>query len=115
MSGIEETNQFEKLTHIKISARTGQPLSKVSIKIYKSLLNRLAKAGISTKKQLIEDAQYVVDLLDIIIDAKGEEGNAEKRKYYSAIFYALHEEPNDSKTLYHEAFLRAKVAQTQKE
>jgi hypothetical protein len=115
MSGSEESNTFEKLTHTKISERTGQPLSKISIKIYKSLLNRLAKAGISTKKQLIEDAQYVVDLLDIIIDEKGEKGNAEKRKYYSAIFYALHEEPNDSKTLYHEAFLKAKVVQKEEE
>jgi hypothetical protein len=107
---MEDAQTFEPLTHIKVSARTGKPLSKVSIKIYKSLLNRLAKAGISTKKQLIEDAQYVIDLLDIIVDIEGEEGNAEKRKYYSAIFYALDEIPNEEKTLYHEAFLKAKVA-----
>jgi hypothetical protein len=108
---MADPQTFEPITHIKVSARTGKPLSKVSIKIYKSLLNRLAKAGISTKQQLIEDAQYVIDLLDIIIDAKGEAGNAEKRKYYSAIFYALEEMPNDSKTLYHTAFLKAKVAE----
>jgi hypothetical protein len=106
---MENAQTFEPLTHIKVSARTGKPLSKVSIKIYKSLLNRLAKAGVSTKKQLIEDAQYVIDLLDIIVDIEGEEGNAEKRKYYSAIFYALDEVSNDEKTLYHEAFLKAKV------
>ena len=111
MSDLEETNVFEKLTHTKVSKRTGKPLSKVSIKIYKSLLNRLAKAGISTKKHLLEEQQYVIDLLDIIIDTKGEIANAEKRKYYSAIFYALDEEPNDSKTLYHEAFLKAKEVQ----
>jgi hypothetical protein len=107
---MEDPQTFEPLTHIKISARTGKPLSKISIKIYKSLLNRLAKAGISTKKQLLEEQQYVIDLLDIIIDAEGEVANAEKRKYYSAIFYALDEIPNEEKTLYHEAFLKAKVS-----
>ena len=107
---MEDPQTFEPLTHIKISARTGKPLSKISIKIYKSLLNRLAKAGISTKKQLLEEQQYVIDLLDIIIDAEGEEGNAEKRKYYSAIFYALDEIPNEEKLLYHAAFLKAKVS-----
>lgn len=107
---MEDAQTFEPLTHIKVSARTGKPLSKVSIKIYKSLLNRLAKAGISTKKQLLEEQQYVIDLLDIIIDAEGEEGNAEKRKYYSAIFYALDEISNEEKLLYHAAFLKAKVS-----
>ena len=52
----------------------------------------------------------MIDLLDIIIDAEGEVANAEKRKYYSAIFYALDEIPNEEKTLYHEAFLKAKVS-----
>lgn len=107
---METPMTFEPITHIKISKRTGKPLSKVSIKIYKSLLNRLAKAGIATKKDLLEEQQYVIDLLDIIIDAEGELANAEKRKYYSAIFYALEDVPNDEKTLYHAAFLKAKVA-----
>lgn len=106
---MEDALVFEPITHIKISKRTGKPLSKISIKIYKSLLNRLAKAGISTKKHLLEEQQYVIDLLDIIIDAEGEVANAEKRKYYSAIFYALEGVPNEETTLYHEAFLKAKV------
>lgn len=107
---MEPSQTFEPITHVKISKRTGKPLSKVSIKIYKSLLNRLAKAGIATKKDLLEEQQYVIDLLDIIIDAEGELANAEKRKYYSAIFYALEDVPNEEKTLYHKAFLKAKVA-----
>jgi len=107
---MEPSQTFEPITHVKISKRTGKPLSKVSIKIYKSLLNRLAKAGIATKKDLLEEQQYVIDLLDIIIDTEGELANAEKRKYYSAIFYALEDVPNEEKTLYHEAFLKAKVA-----
>jgi hypothetical protein len=105
-----ESQTFEKISHTKISQRSGKPLSKVTVKIYKSLLNRLAKAGVSTKQQLVEDSQYVIDLLDIIVDANGEEGNAEKRKYYSAIFYALDELPNKDKDLYYKAFLKAKVA-----
>jgi len=99
---------FEKLTHTKTSLRTGQPLSKVSIKIYKSLLNRLAQAEIDTKEKLAENAEEVIAIIDFVVEGEGEVANAEKRKYYSAIFYALHEYPNEQKTLYHQAFLKAK-------
>jgi hypothetical protein len=99
---------FEKLTHIKTSLRTGQPLSKVTIKIYKSLLNRLAQAEIDTKKKLLENPEEVITIIDLVVEGEGEVANAEKRKYYSAIFYALDESPNDEKVLYHKAFLKAK-------
>ena len=101
---------FETLTHIKTSLRTGKPLSKVSIKIYKSLLNRLAQAEIDTKAKLVENPEEVISIIDFVVEGEGEMANAEKRKYYSAIFYALDEYPNEQKALYYKAFLAAKVA-----
>jgi hypothetical protein len=99
---------FEPLTHIKTSLRTGKPLSKISIKIYKSLLNRLAQAEIDTKAKLIENPEEVITIIDFVVEGEGEVANSEKRKYYSAIFYALDEYPNEQKALYYQAFLKAK-------
>jgi len=84
---------FEKLTHTKINKKTGQPLSKNTTKIYTGLLNRLALAGIDTRQKLIEEHTFVIDLLQTIHDEDTSGDKDIKRKYFSAIFYALDETP----------------------
>lgn len=100
---------FEKLTHTKVSKITGKELSKETIKIYKMLLNRIAKSGIDTKQKLLESPKDVIGVLNDIYEGTNEESQTEKRRYYSAIFYALDEYSNDLKKEYYEAFQNAKI------
>lgn len=95
---------FEPLTHIKINKKSGKPLSKNTVKIYKCLLNRLAEAGIDTKQKLLEEHAFVIDLLQTIHDQECSQDKDIKRKYFSAIFYALDEYALDLQKPYYDAF-----------
>lgn len=99
---------FEKLTHTKINKKSGKPLSKNTVKIYTSLLNRLAQAGIDTKEKLVHEYKFVIDLIQTIHDEDTSGDKDIKRKYYSAIFYALDEYALDLQKPYYDAFQNAK-------
>ena len=99
---------FEPLTHTKVNKKTGKPLSKNTVKIYKSLLNRLAEAGIDTKQKLLDEHRFVIDLLQIIHDQESSEDKDVKRKYFSAIFYALDGYSLDQQKPYYDAFCACK-------
>lgn len=99
---------FEKLTHTKINKKTGQPLSKNSVIVYKNLLNRLADAGIDTKAKLIEESEFTIQLISDIYETQEKEDNEMKRRMYSAIFYALDQEPLAVQKPYYEAFQKCK-------
>ena len=100
--------RFERLSHVKLNKKTGQPISKKSVEIYRGLLNRLAEAEIDTKQKLIEEYEAVISIIDFLHPTDSKEDNAQKRHYYCAIFYALDEYPLDKQLPYYEAFQRAK-------
>lgn len=99
---------FEKINHTKINKKTGKPLSKNSLKIYKGMLNKLADAGFDTKEKLIQESELVIQLLDVIYDEDTSSDKTEKRRYLSAIFYALDEYPLEKKQLFYDEFQKCK-------
>jgi hypothetical protein len=94
---------FEDLTHTKISKYSGQPLSENTVKIYKQHLNRLAKEGYDTKESLLKNHKKVIKHISTI-----ESNNIKRRLYFSSIFYALDEYPQEKQKPYYNAFLKAK-------
>ena len=103
-----EKMPFEKLTHIKINKKTGKPLSPNSVKAYKTILNRIAETGIDTKEKLVEESPFVIALINAIYDQESSVDKDIKRKFYSAIFYALDEYPLDKQKPYYDEFVKAK-------
>lgn len=104
---------FEQITHTKINqygVNKGKPISENTVKIYKKLLNRFADADLDTKQKLISNPKAVIDLIENAVDNDESEGRAEKRQYYSAVFYALDQYHPDTpaKKVYAEAFNKAK-------
>lgn len=99
---------FEKITHTKINAKTGQPLSKSSVNTYKAILNQIALTGIETKQQLLDEHKFVIDLIESIHDSDTSEDKDIKRRYYSAVFYALDEYPAELRKPYYDAFIKCK-------
>lgn len=67
---------------VEVSKNTS--LSINSIKIYKSLLNRIAKEGYDSQDSLIEFSTKVLDYIK-----ENYETNAKKRQIICAIFYIL--------------------------
>ena len=88
---------FEKIEHIKINKKSGEPIAKNSVKTYVTFLNRLADSGIDTIKMLIEEHKFVLWLIDTL-----------KRQYLSAIFYALEKSTDADRKPYYEAFQKVK-------
>lgn len=89
---------FEKITHVKVS-KTGRPLSKNTISTYTTKLNLLSIADIDTIQALVDYPQHTIDIIDF--EAKSDR---DKRIFYSAIFYALHNRPLEEQRPYYEAF-----------
>ena len=104
---------FEQITHTKINQygkNKGNPISQNTVKLYKKLLNRLAESDFDTKEKLVAESKSVVDLIETVVDNDEREGRAERRQYYSAVFYALDQYHPDTpaKKVYADAFHKAK-------
>jgi hypothetical protein len=102
---------FEEITHVKINQygkNKGEPIAAGSVKIYKHLLNRLAEADFDTKEKLAQHPKQVIYLIEEVVDGDDSKARAEKRQYYSAIFYALDQYHPDVKKSYADAFNKAK-------
>jgi hypothetical protein len=102
---------FEEITHVKINQygkNKGEPIAAGSVKIYKSLLNRLAEADFDTKEKLAQHPKQVIYLIENVVDGDDSKARAEKRQYYSAVFYALDQYHADLKKDYADAFNKAK-------
>lgn len=97
---------FEPITHVKIT-KSGTPLAKGSVAIYKTRLNRLAQAGYDTIQKLVDQADEIIQFLDLFLDDKDDA--VEKRYYYSAIFYALYLRPKSEQKPYYDAFQKLKT------
>lgn len=83
-------------------------LSKTTQTIYKGALNRLALMEIDTRKKLMSEQKFVVEVLNTIFDTDNDKERHEKRVYLSAIFWALNDEPLKKKKHYYDAFQKAK-------
>lgn len=104
---------FEQITHTKINQygkNKGNPISENTVKLYKKLLNRLAESDFDTKEKLVSESKSVVALIETVVDNDEPEGRAERRQYYSAVFYALDQYHPDTpaKKVYADAFNKAK-------
>lgn len=99
---------FEKIEHIKINKKSGEPIAKNSVKTYVTFLNRLADSGIDTIKMLIDEHTFVLWLIDTLIDGDTDADRALKRQYLSAIFYALEMSTDADRKPYYEAFQKVK-------
>jgi len=97
---------FETLTHTKLNKKTGEPLSENSVKIYRTLLNKISKLGYDTKDSLVKNQAKIVSHIN---SATNE--NHIKRQYYSAIFYALDEYSHTDQSIFYKAFQEAKKPQ----
>ena len=96
---------FEPITHIKLS-KAGTPLSKSSIRVYTKKLDLLASSGYDTIESLVENAQSVIDYLDLIYESDSDQV---KKDFYSAIFFALYKRPLSDQKPYYDAFQKFKV------
>jgi hypothetical protein len=74
------------------SKKPDEQLSKNTIRIYKSYLNKLAKQGFDTIDTLIERDAEVVKAIDASSD-----DNTKRRFFCSAIFFILYGNPYMSK------------------
>lgn len=99
---------FEYINHVKINKKTGEPISKNTVKTYKNILNKLSKEGYDTRDKLCRLQSEVISLIDLLIDGDKEADRFLKRQHYSAIFYALDEYPLADKQDYYDAFQKAK-------
>jgi hypothetical protein len=99
---------FEEISHTKINKKTGEEISKSSIKIYKKHLNLLAEAGFDTKKSLSQHQSEIIDLIDLVVDGDTSGSRALKRIWYSSIFYALDKEDIKKKQKFYDAFQKVK-------
>jgi len=112
---------FEPITHVKINKSTGAPISKKWVNTYKNILNKLSTSGIDTKEKLIHHSDEILCVIEVLFpetdptDTTSEEkqrtqdkARADRRLYYSAIFYALDEYALEYKKPYYDAFQKAK-------
>jgi hypothetical protein len=99
---------FEPLTHTKLNKKTGLPISNNTVKVYKTLLNRLAEQGYDTKEKLISEQRPVIRYIDSVIGNDSDSSRQLKRQYLSAIFFALEEYALDSKQQYYDVFQTSK-------
>ena len=90
---------FEKLSHVKISKYTGEPLSTSTVRVYTQRLTILSKEGYDTKDSLLKSHKKIIEFIKSL-DAD----NQYKRGFFSAIFYALDEYPQDKQKPYYDAF-----------
>ena len=98
--------------HIPESAkkysRSGEPLSKHTISVYKSLLNKLANQGWDDMNKLLQFQTDVIKYIDTLDDTDSDAARQLKRRYLSAIFFVLDASSIDDKREYYDAFQKAK-------
>ena len=83
-------------------------LSKSTSKIYKSHLNQLSEFGFDTREKLMKNQKKIVVLINELVEGDDDTARHKKRVFYSAIFYALHDEPLTKKKRFYEAFQKVK-------
>jgi len=87
----------------------GPELAKSTLALYKSCVNKIAMVGYETREQLRENPQAVIDTLNEWFPADDEKARANKRKFYSAIFWILSDIPAlESKQMYYDEFQKVK-------
>jgi hypothetical protein len=100
--------QFPDPLPIKTKA-DGDPITKNTIKVYKTRLNHIAAGGYTTVDELMNSAQEVIATINTIAgDADDDKARQVKRYYLSAIFYILPQDYLKKKNAYYEAFQKAK-------
>lgn len=86
-----------------------KPVSDGTARVYKSKLNKLVPYGFTKTQDLIDKALLVIETITYKLTnniTPEDKQRTERRLYYSAIFYALHDHPTYLKrpTLYQKYF-----------
>lgn len=90
--------------HVKLVAKTGQPLAARTVINYKTKLNKLAKAGFDTPQKLLENQNLVIAEIKRLVPGDDAKARWEKRKFCSAIFYILDKHSLEEKKQYYDFF-----------
>ena len=90
--------------------KVGSPdLAKATLSLYKSCLNKIAAVGYETREHLRESPQAVIETINDWFPTDDDKARANKRKFYSAIFWILSDNPDlESKQMYYDAFQKVK-------
>ena len=87
----------------------GPDLAKGTLSLYKTCVNKIAMVGYETREHLRENPQAVIDTLNEWFPTDDEKARANKRKFYSAIFWILSDNPAlESKQMYYDEFQKVK-------
>jgi hypothetical protein len=72
-----------------------KPVAVATKKVYKTYLNRLASFDIDSIEKVLTRPEDVIEVIDILIAVEDdlEKRKQEARIYYSALFFALYENP----------------------
>ena len=90
--------------------KVGSPeLAKATLALYKSCVNKFAAVGYETREHLRESPKAVIDTLNEWFPEDDDKARASKRKFYSAIFWILSDNPAlESKQMYYDEFQKVK-------
>lgn len=99
---FQHTNRMPR-TVFQVPDDLTKPLSEKSKTIYRGRLNKLAVAGYKTRADLLQHQEEVVKCIETATEHKHE-----RRVYLSAVFWILHETPNEERVTYYRAFQRNK-------
>ena len=94
--------------HNPINKKTGESLSKATIKIYTGKLNKLAKQGYENSESLLANQEKIVALMNQEITGDTDQDRYKKRVFLSAIFFAIGSKNVDQIPHYYNAFQKAK-------
>jgi len=94
--------KFETLPPLvaKYGKNKGNPASAKTMELYKQLLNKIAKLGFDTKAKLLADSSGVIAVVTELTKDFGLETSKidARRRYYSAIFWALSDASESQKS-----------------
>lgn len=95
--------QFQTDYSAMRNTATGEPLAEFTIGTYRKGLNQLARAGYTTKDDLMKNQSKVIELV------KALPTNAKQRITMSAIFKVINDEPLANKREYYDYFQTLKL------
>ena len=97
---------FEELPPliVKHGPTAGQEASKDTHKNYRKSLDQLAARGYDTIQKLVDTPNAVIALVNDLIPGTAPSDLDKRRRFYSAVFWALTNVPDESKASYVQAF-----------
>ena len=100
---------FQIPDDVKLGKVGGPALAKTTLALYKGCLNKISAFGYSTREDLQNNQSAVVEAINQLLPGDEEKIRANKRKFYSAIFWILSDDAGlESKQTYYNEFQKVK-------